>query len=393
MSLYKRTGSDVWQYEFVIAGQRYRGTTKRTNKREAQEVETAKRKEALDDQEKARLGIRRMSLHEVALKWLEASEVMHKDHKNNLSRVRKLFGDELVQKGREWVLVEGKRPGLSRDLMVHDITQGTLVDLKTARMGEGNSPATINREISLVQSLMGYAQSLSVVMPAKPIIWSERRNRAASLKMRETKGKLRWLTIQEERKLLGELQKRVKEDDRAGSDAYDLVVLLLDTGARYEEIAALKWSQVSQGFDEIALYRSKTRNESRMKLTKRSAEVLKRRHDDKGFRSYVFPAHEVRGTGKTDWTDADEHRGHATGLIQAAIDACGLNDDEGADKVTPHTFRDTYASRLVQAGVSLLKVSHLLGHADVSMTQKYAHLCPDMAGQEAVAVLDGLHRD
>ncbi|MFY2947258.1 tyrosine-type recombinase/integrase [Achromobacter ruhlandii] len=38
--------------------------------------------------------------------------------------------------------------------------------------------------------------------------------------------------------------------------------------------------------------------------------------------------------------------------------------------MTPHTFRDTYAARLVQAGVSILKVSKLLGHSNVLMTQK-----------------------
>jgi len=59
--------------------------------------------------------------------------------------------------------------------------------------------------------------------------------------------------------------------------------------------------------------------------------------------------------------------------------------------VTPHTFRDTFAARLVQAGVSLLKVSKLLGHANVLMTQKYAHLSPEATGAEAAAVLDSLH--
>ena len=41
--------------------------------------------------------------------------------------------------------------------------------------------------------------------------------------------------------------------------------------------------------------------------------------------------------------------------------------------------------------MSLLKVSHLLGHADVSMTEKYTILCPDATGAEAAAVLNALH--
>jgi hypothetical protein len=209
MGVYKRPDSDVWWYEFELNKKRYRGTTRTTNKRAAEAFLLDRRREAAEDQQQERLGIKRATLYEIALKWLEASETTHADHKNNLSRVRKLFGDELVQKGREWVLVEGNRPGLPKTLMVHEITQETLVMLKAARLKEGNSAATINREISLVQSLMGYAQSLSIVMPTKPIIWSERRNRAASLKMKESKGKLRWLTLEEEARLLRELKRRV----------------------------------------------------------------------------------------------------------------------------------------------------------------------------------------
>lgn len=71
----------------------------------------------------------------------------------------------------------------------------------------------------------------------------------------------------------------------------------------------------------------------------------------------------------------DEPRGHATAAIQK----------------TPYTFRDTFAARQVQAAVSLLKVSKLLGHTNVLMTQKYAHLSPEATGAEAGAVLDDLH--
>ncbi|WP_261503555.1 tyrosine-type recombinase/integrase [Burkholderia multivorans] len=393
MTLYKRPDSEVWWYEFVVGGKRYRGSTKTTSKREAQAVEVDKRREALEDQRLARDGVKRLSLYQVAEKWLAASEITHRDHKNNTSRVRKLFGDELVQVGRTWELVEGNRYGLPKTLMVHELTQGHLIELKSRRMAEGNSPATINREISLVQTLVGYAASLNVVMPSKAIIWSDRRNRAASLKMKEPKGKLRWLTMEEEARLLKELRKHVRPDDVSGLDNLDLVTLLLDTGARYEEIAALRWTQVDLDAGLLYLYRSKVDNEGGLRLTRRSLDILKRRREQVRPKSYVFPAQELVGRGKTRWADDDRCRGHATGAIQTAIDACGLNDDPSRDRVTPHTFRDTFASRLVQKGVSLVKVQHLLGHANATMTQKYAHLCPDNTGREAADILDSLHAD
>ncbi|HDR9099037.1 TPA: tyrosine-type recombinase/integrase [Burkholderia vietnamiensis] len=64
-----------------------------------------------------------------------------------------------------------------------------------------------------------------------------------------------------------------------------------------------------------------------------------------------------------------------------------------AVKSTEFSNTHTFASRLVQKGVSLLKVSLLLGHANPAMTQKYAHLCPDSTGREAVDILNSLHAD
>lgn len=391
MTVFKRPQSRIWQCKFSLNGILVRETTGCRNKADAQAWEVKRREKIKAEAEATRRGYRHLTLYALAHAWLSASELTHRDHPNNVSRVRKLFGDELRQvRWQKWQLVEGTRHGLPRDLPVASLTQGHLVTLKAARLKEGASFATINREIALVQTLIGFANSLNVLTPDPPLVWSYGRNKAASLKLPERKGKLRWLTMAEEEKLLASLRDSADRlgDNQVAIDAFMLTMLLLDTGARYNEVAQLRWSQVNLSAGTVNLYRSKVQNESILTLPQRTLTMLRdrwRAMEGQGY-SYVFP--KFKGGS---WGGVDLPRGHATHAIQTHIERCGLNSDPQADKVTPHTFRDTYAARLVQAGVSLLKVSNLLGHASVYMTQKYAHLCPEAAGAEAAAVLDSLH--
>ena len=63
---------------------------------------------------------------------------------------------------------------------------------------------------------------------------------------------------------------------------------------------------------------------------------------------------------------------YADTTIQKAVKASAMLAKINKN-VTPHTFRHSYATGLLEAGVDLLTISRLLGHASFATTMIYLH--------------------
>jgi integrase/recombinase XerC len=57
----------------------------------------------------------------------------------------------------------------------------------------------------------------------------------------------------------------------------------------------------------------------------------------------------------------------------------------GATRVRPHRLRHTYATELAAAGIDLLVLRELMGHASPETTAKYVHLAPEALAAEFAA--------
>jgi integrase len=139
-----------------------------------------------------------------------------------------------------------------------------------------------------------------------------------------------------------------------------MVLLSLNTGLRQGELFGLAWDAVNLERTHLTIHghNAKSGRTRHIPLNAEALETLKlwRGEDTEGL---VFASKD----GKT----FDSVRKAWGGVLQAA----------GIERFRWHDMRHHFASRLVMAGVDLNTVRELLGHSDITMTLRYAHLAPE----------------
>ena len=144
------------------------------------------------------------------------------------------------------------------------------------------------------------------------------------------------------------------------SKALIIVELLLLTGARRGEIEHLKWSEVDLLANRINLADSKTGRKSLPLNSAAVALLATLRGQAADDATFAFPA--SRGSG------------HFAGTPKVWR---ALRKRLGEPSLRLHDLRHSFASLGVLQGAPLLMVGKLLGHANQSTTQRYAHLADD----------------
>lgn len=165
-----------------------------------------------------------------------------------------------------------------------------------------------------------------------------------------------------------------------------VVVFAINTGLDRGDILNLKWDDIKkvtltetgEKVSMVCLRRGKTQNLVEILLNGEAEGVLREIRREQGFKKHEFIF--TRGSQRIKRID---------GAYVAALGRAELRSPDIEKNVDFKTLRHTFASHLIIEGRSLKEVQELLGHKDIKMTLRYAHLAPQKK-IEAVNALNGL---
>ena len=349
MTVRKRGGR--WYFDFQIKGKRYRESIpEATNKWQAEQAETRARSEVFND----RYGVRRLGtevfsdfVKDTYMPWAKTNKRTWR----NDEYIAKFWCDEF--KGQ--MLREVSPFGIEK--RKRQLTQFT------SRRGTALSPASINMRLAVLSRIFSLAVELE---------------RAAGNPCRKVKllhfdnQQYRYLHWEEERALMnalahptvrvqGKLRNATAKVARnCRSRLRDAVMVAIGSGLRRSEQLRLKPQHCDFARNVIIVLQTKTHRRPReVPMNDDVRAVLLRLCMSKRPDDYLF----VNPKTKKPFVDCKK------GLSRACADA-------GISNLTWRNFRDTFGTRLGEAGYNAFDIAALMGHSDIRTTQRYVRVEP-----------------
>lgn len=326
MSVYKR--GENWYIDFTFKGQRIRESIGPSRK--GAEAVIAKKKAEIA--ENKFLDVRKdpdpIKFHEFAKEYLEWAKTNKKEstYVGDLLRMRhfdKEFEEKTIQEITLWDIEKWK-----------------------AKRKEKVQPVTINRELALIKHFFSRAVEWGKIKesPAKKV---------KTLKLKGSDKRVKFLMPDEVQILISSCAGNIKA----------VVIIALNTGLRRSELLCLRWEHVDFERGIITVLDSKNNDRRDIPMNKAVKDAL--------------GVIEKKGPCVFD--------GITPAIIKYGFNNARIKAER--PDIRFHDLRHCFASGLVMEGIDLNTVRELLGHRDLKMTLRYAHLAPSHR-TKAVNVLD-----
>lgn len=356
---------------FRLNGKQVFRSTKTANKALARQIEAKTREQMVKENTLGR-ELEQITLIEAFDMFLASKEGT--PYHKVLTSVRNpvFFGEKRCNKTKKQVKVYC----LDKDTPLHHLRSTDLNRLAEARRKEGSAEATIKSHCAAVAGAWKFAKEQGYLVDDAMKFPSFKKPRRQVV----------FLTAEEENKLIasldptryvhgyGHYENRPEHRQQRLQDQQDFVIGLLDFGCRFSELASLEWKNVNLKEGVAYVYQQKTKKAHTVYLTDRVKAMLASRAADKSSSKWVFPN-----------DDRDGPRPFHNCWFNRAVKRAGIDK-----KITHHSLRKTFASKLVMNGASLYEVSTLLGHSSMEQTLVYATLMPSETSMKATSILNKL---
>jgi integrase len=243
-----------------------------------------------------------------------------------------------------------------------DVSPFHLEKIKSRMAKAGRAPRSIEYTLAVIRQVFNYARRNDLFNGDNPV---------SKVRIPRTDNRrVRFLTHDEADFLLAKLIKQSKQ-------VHDIALMSLHTGARAGEIFCLTWGCVDLKTGTMLLKDTKNTASRTAFMTAAVKNMIDEiKPVDPGRDDLVFP-----GRGGVKMVQISK-------TFKRTVDDLFNNGvDDPRQRVFFHTLRHTYASWMVMEGIDLYTVKELLGHKDLTMTARYAHLAPDTL-RGAVNVLE-----
>ncbi|NGX33091.1 MAG: hypothetical protein K1060chlam4_01152, partial [Candidatus Anoxychlamydiales bacterium] len=164
------------------------------------------------------------------------------------------------------------------------------------------------------------------------------------------------MTYQEVDSLLNQ----IKTEDFVGARDKAILELLYATGIRVSECCSLKILDVNDDFIKVM---GKGKKQRLVPIGKKAIEAID--HYLLNFRN------EVKGLDYLFISKGGKKINRVTIYNRIKLYAKGANIKKN---ISPHTLRHSFATHLLENGADLRLIQDMLGHADISTTDRYTHI-------------------
>jgi len=249
---------------------------------------------------------------------------------------------------QDWGLFRNHLFPVFGDMPLDGITRADIARFMQEKKQAGYMSSTCNRLLARLKASLAYAQEIELIKLDQ--------NPARGFRQfREPPHRDRFLSREEAQRLIIEVS-------ASGSPMLKFIIpFLLVTGARKSEAILAQWSHVDFESKTWVVPVSKNGRPRYIPLSEGALKILEKTRqftlEKYGISPFIFPN---ITTGKP--------------YTQIFYPWDVARKKAGLPDVRIHDLRHSFASALVNEGMTLYDVKELLGHANIATTQRYAHL-------------------